>query len=319
LVKETWMIDRRVFWAMAAASVLAALALAGCAGSLPLPEAAAVAEAAGSDLEFTAPVDGMGPDVWSIGGLAVTIRVETEIAGDPKVGDLVRVQALLSPDGLSARQIEVVGAAAQAAPAGVPAPTDDEIEFVGPVAGIGSDTWVIGDRSVSITSQTEIKGAIVVGDMAKVHASLNDDQSLTAREIEPAQPDDLTEADDDRDDLDELEFKGIVESIDGETWTVGGLAFRVLPETEVPDVIAVGDFVEIHAVWSPDGILTAVRIRLEDNDASTVDDDLDDDDLDDQDDDEDDDENEDDEDEEDDVEDEHDGSDDDSGSGSGGD
>jgi hypothetical protein len=182
LVKETWMIDRRVFWAMAAASVLAALALAG-ARQPPAPEAA-VAEAAGSELEFTAPVDGMGPDVWSIGGLAVTIRVETEIAGNPKVGDLVRVQALLSPDGLSARQIEVVGAAAQAVPAGVPAPTDDEIEFVGPVAGIGSDTWVIGDRSSR--SPARPRSAPSSSATWPSACSLNDDRADGAKSNRPS-------------------------------------------------------------------------------------------------------------------------------------
>jgi hypothetical protein len=264
---------------------LATLGLTACAGSLPLSESFSVIDAEASELEFTAPVDGIGPEAWSIGGLAVTVGAGTEIVGEPQVGDLVRVHAQLALGGLTAREIEVVSPAAQDGGLVTPLP-GDEIEFIGPVVSIGDTAWTVGDQTVAVTSETEIKDAIIVGDMVKVHASTSADLSLTAREIELAKPEDLAgaEADDDEDDL---EFKGLLESIDGQTWIVAGLAFQVLPGADIRDTLVVGDFIEIHAVWSEEGVLTALRIELAQDDDGGSDDDLEegDDDVDDEDDD----------------------------------
>jgi len=120
------------------------------------------------------------------------------------------------------------------------------------------------------------------------------DLSLTAREIEPASQEDALGDDDPQDDDDEdLEFKGIVEAINGEDWTISGVHFLVPATVQIEGAIAVGDFVEIHAAWSTDGILTAIRVKLgdESGDESISDDDLDDDSDDDLDDDSDDDSN----------------------------
>ena len=59
-----------------------------------------------------------------------------------------------------------------------------ETEFVGTVESIGPDHWQIDGQSVIITTDTEIEGAIAVGDEVKIHASPNDDGSWVAREIE---------------------------------------------------------------------------------------------------------------------------------------
>ena len=267
------MLDRRLMWIATAVMALATLGLTACAGSLPLSESFSVIDAEASELEFTAPVDGMGPEAWSIGGLAVTVGAETEIVGEPQVGDLVRVHAQLALGGLTAREIEVVSPAAQDGGLPTPLPGDDEIEFFGPVVSIGDTAWTVGDQTVAVTSETEIKDAVVVGDMVKVHASTNADLSLTAREIELAKPEDLAGAQPD-DDEDDLEFKGLLRSIDGQTWIVAGLAFQVLPGADIRDTIVVGDFIEIHAVWSEEGVLTALRIELAQDDDGGSDDDL---------------------------------------------
>ncbi len=132
------------------------------------------------------------------------------------------------------------------------------------VVSIGADAWTIGERTVGLTSATEIKGAIAVGDLVKVHALVQTDLSLIAREIEPADEDDAI--DDSDDDQDEVELKGFVEAIDGELWTIGGVAIRVTPATEIEDAIAVGDYVEVEAVWADDGVLTALKVKLDDPD-----------------------------------------------------
>jgi hypothetical protein len=59
----------------------------------------------------------------------------------------------------------------------------DEQEFTGAIERIGQDTWVVAGRTIAMNTATEMKGPFVVGDMVRVHAFLNADGSLTAREI----------------------------------------------------------------------------------------------------------------------------------------
>ena len=60
----------------------------------------------------------------------------------------------------------------------------DEFEFTGTVIEIKQDAWVVGEFTVAITLETEIKDVIVVGDVVKVHAFEDTEGVLTAREIE---------------------------------------------------------------------------------------------------------------------------------------
>jgi len=276
--------DRRPLLTATVMTALAALALTACAGSSPLADSLGVIDAEASELEFTAPVDGMGPDSWSIGGLAVEVSAATEIGGEPQVGDLVRVQATLGQSGLTAHSIESVASAKLSDTLETPQPTEDEAEFTGPVVSISADSWAVGDTTFAVTSDTEIHEAILVGDMVKVHASVNPDQSLTAREIDLAEADD-SELDEQEKDEQELEFKGVVESISADTWILAGMSFAVTPETEIKDAIVVGDFVEIRALLSVDGVLTALRIELAGDDGGPSGEELNDDEDDDQDDD----------------------------------
>lgn len=289
---------------------LGALALSACAGPLPEGFSFELESAEAAELEFTAPVEAIGPEAWTIGGLTVAITSATEISGAPQVGDVVKVHATSVLDlGLVAREIEPAPSSAETPDTPQPPAAGEEVEFVGAVVSIAADAWSVGDTLVAITSDTEIKGAIAVGDLVKVHALVQPDLSLVAREIEPAGQDDLDEDEDVDEDVDddddELEFKGFVEAIDGESWTVGGVTFLVTSATEVEDLIVVGDYVEIEAVWSVDGLLTAVKVKLEDQhgEGGDLDDDMDDDD-----DDEDDDEHEDEDEEDDDGDDDHSGS-----------
>jgi hypothetical protein len=61
-----------------------------------------------------------------------------------------------------------------------------EIEITGAVEAIRQGEWVIGGRVVAVLGETEINGSIQVGDFVKAHVRVGADQSLTAREIEPA-------------------------------------------------------------------------------------------------------------------------------------
>jgi hypothetical protein len=247
-------------------------------------------------MEFAGAVDSIGSNAWSIGGLVVGVAASTEITGEPAVGDIVRVHALVL-DGATLVAREIARAAGAPGVDPTPAATPsagEEIEFFGAVVTITSDSWMVGENTVAITSDTEIKGTIAVGDPVKVHALVQPDLTLTAREIEPATEADLVGGEDDSGEDEDLELKGVVQAIVGDSWTVASVTIVVPAGTPIDGDVQVGDFVEIHAAWSAEGILTATRVHLEDGagDDSSSDDDSDDgqdDDSDDQDDDSDDD------------------------------
>jgi len=67
-----------------------------------------------------------------------------------------------------------------------PAVIGTETEFTGTVEATSPGAWIIGGKTVFIHSLTEWKDVIRLGDFVKVHAALNGDGDLVAREIELA-------------------------------------------------------------------------------------------------------------------------------------
>lgn len=92
---------------------------------------------------------------------------------------------------------------------------------------------------------------------------------------------------------DEIEITGMVESITSDAIVVSGNVIAITSETEFEDEIAVGDMVEVEAISTADGTLTADEIELfeeddfdddsdgEDSDEDDFDDDSDEEDSDD--------------------------------------
>jgi hypothetical protein len=58
----------------------------------------------------------------------------------------------------------------------------------------------------------------------------------------------------------------VVEAIAPDLWTVSGQEFAISAQTEIKDVIAVGDRVEVHLLVGADNSLTAREIELTDED-----------------------------------------------------
>jgi hypothetical protein len=131
--------------------------------------------------------------------------------------------------------------------------TATQVEFTARVESIGTESWIVGGLEVFLEADTEVAPGIQTGDMVKVHAFVAEDGRLIAREIEPAGQDD------------ELEFEavGIVEAISPESWMIAGVEYLITPFTEIEDVVAVGDTVEIEARRESDGSLTALEIKLD--------------------------------------------------------
>ena len=202
--------------------------------------------------ELVGPAESIGPGTWTVAGVTFVIGEGTELKGQAALGDLVKVEIALQPDGqLFAREIQPAIYAGSLEGVG-------ELEFVGVLQAAGDAEWTINGMTVQIGPGTELKAGMQPGDRVKVHALIGEGGALAAREIEPAEDDaeDVAEA------VGEFEFVGIVESIGPESWTVGGRTLAIAPGTEVKGQIAIGTPVKVHAVPQPDGSLLAREIEL---------------------------------------------------------
>jgi hypothetical protein len=136
----------------------------------------------------------------------------------------------------------------------------DEFEFVGVVETQSAQSWTVGGSPVSLSSQTEVKGVISVGDVVKVHARLSPEGARLAREIELIFGDagGLNASPSTQD---EFEFIGPIEAMDGALWMIGALQVTVTPQTEVKGDLSLGVVVKVHAGHGPAGELIAREIE----------------------------------------------------------
>ncbi len=247
---------RKKRWFGATLLILAGLALSACGAALNADAAPGPDDPSQqAEIEFFGIVEAIGDAEWVVDGLSLEITAETEIKGAIEVGDLVKVHAFArAGTALVAREIEPAALHMEDED-----PGDDEFEFFGVVDAQSDDAWVIDGRSVLITPQTEIKGAIAVGDPVKVHAFFDPAGLLTAREIEPAMGGEMD--DEVFDELGEIEFFGVVGSIGATEWVVAGQTLLITRQTEIKGLIQIGDLVKVHAFPSEGGALVAREIE----------------------------------------------------------
>ena len=237
---------------------VAALALSACAGAVPsgnLSVENVEFNPSTSNVEFMGLVEAIASDAWTVGGVPVGVTADTEIDSGLSIGDLANVHALVASGNiLTAQEIRAVEGDTAS-----PSSETSQVEFTGAAVSIDTASWVIGDQTIALDAATEIKDAIVVGDMVKVHAMVLADGSLLGTEIGLAN-DGVQEA---GVILGELDFFGAVEDMQADLWTVGGTTFKVSPETEIKDAIVLGDLVRVAAVQNPDGSYLAHEIELQ--------------------------------------------------------
>jgi hypothetical protein len=228
---------------------------------------------AGSEQEFTGELTAVNGDVWTIGGRSVRITAATEVKGSFNIGDVLKVHASAGADGvLAAREVELAANASGGSDdSGHNSGGNDdgnragEQEFTGELTAINGSVWTIAGRQVRITSSTEVKGNLQIGQVLKVHASPASDGVLVAREVELA-----AAAGDGNDDngnnntnpSGEQEFTGVLSAINGGVWTVGGRAVRITASTEVKGSLNVGDVLKVHASPGSDGVWVAREVEL---------------------------------------------------------
>ncbi|MGE5414653.1 MAG: DUF5666 domain-containing protein, partial [Syntrophomonadaceae bacterium] len=134
-----------------------------------------------------------------------------------------------------------------------PEPGEDR-EIRGVVQAVGDASWTIDGTVLGITDQTVFEGDPAVGDVVEARFHADAAGNLLADRIEVEDAADAAEAD----------FRGIVEAIGADSWTISGRVVGVNAATQILGAPVVGDEVEVHASTAADGSLTATAIQRED-------------------------------------------------------
>ncbi len=164
--------------------------------------------------------------VWIVAGQSFQTGDHTIIVGNPQVGDLVRVEGHLLPDGeRMADRIILLRRA-----------PSNRFELKGEVEAMGATAWTVAGQTVVLRESTEVHGEIEVGDTVLVEGIVLEGGTLLAERITlleeaPGLP---------------FSFVGVVQEMGGDSWTISGQAITLDEETEVDDGITVGDLVTVR-------------------------------------------------------------------------
>lgn len=216
-------------------------------------------------VEFDGTVNAIEDDEWTVGSRKVLVNDHTIIQGTIVVGDRVKVRAYKSDDGLVALLIKKAGASWW-----------PKLErFSGVIGALPAapyiGDWKVGDRTVTVTQFTQIRGVPAVGAKAHVTAwSFTTDSKCVAMEIK-------IEGDEGQSVTIVGTIKGLPEKGLWGTWVItedsdepaivlADKEVLVLPGTGIDGLPEVGDHVKILAAERADGVLVAKRIELEGDD-----------------------------------------------------
>lgn len=134
-----------------------------------------------------------------------------------------------------------LGSAHAQSPTSTPGAPGGELELVGVIAALGTDSIVVNDVTV-YTVGAEIKTQLQVGLAVKVHGQLQADRSIRAREVEAIGADDQGVR------PGEAEFVGVMSSFIGQIMVVNGMTVDV-SAAEIYGRLDPGGLVWVHAVW----------------------------------------------------------------------
>lgn len=241
-------------------------------------------ESKGSEFEFYGVVQAIDADTWLISDQLFQIAAGAEIASGLLTGDVVKVEGSIANGQLVVREIKrVEGTMAVTVRSSdddkksteMADDNQDEVEFFGAIESINGNTWVIGGKAVTIVPGTEIKGNLKVGDSVKVHLIQQAEGSFVAREVESeahAGGQDNKSGDDSMSNSNEKEVYGLINSINGNTWVIGGQAVTVVAGSEIKGALKAGDAVKVHLIQQPDGSFVVREIEKAEKNIKSSDD-----------------------------------------------
>ncbi|MCX8025933.1 MAG: DUF5666 domain-containing protein, partial [Thermanaerothrix sp.] len=131
-----------------------------------------------SEVEWFGVLNQMAEGEWVIGAHTVQVTPQTEIKGNPQLGDLVKVHAVQTDSGYVAREIEKIRSFPTSG-----APQARNFKFYGTVENINGSTWVISGVTVTVNANTKLKGNPVVGSQVEVKALAQTDGTYLATQI----------------------------------------------------------------------------------------------------------------------------------------
>jgi hypothetical protein len=183
--------------------------------------------------------------VWTIAGQTFQTHDNTIIIGNPQIGDLVRVEGHLLPDGSRVADLIVL----------LRRVVSSRFTLIGEVESKGP-VWTIAGQTIMVDDQTEIDEPIIVGNKVRVEGVILAGGTLQAELIRleeeaPGLP---------------FQFSGIVQVISDDLWTISGQSIAVDDETAVDDEIVVGDVVAVRGRILEDGTWLAGEIRVQRDD-----------------------------------------------------
>ncbi len=199
-------------------------------------------------IEFRGPIQSMSPTMWTIAGYQVRIDTSTRIEHPERaaVGALAEVKARHQADGTwLALKIEVKSSSHETHP----------IAWTGALDWWNAQTWHVGGRTVRVNANTIIVGQPYTGAIVEVTAQIEADGTLTALRLKVRRVETHTT------------FRGVVQRIDGNVWTIGDHQvqvdrYTVFDERHGP--LGIGVYVEVKATLQADGSWLALRIQTED-------------------------------------------------------
>jgi hypothetical protein len=161
-----------------------------------------------------------------------------------------------------------------------------QVEFQGRIEGIWDERWSVAGIVVIVTDETRVTGYPAPGQVAQVFGQSQTDGTVLASEItvitsdstptptatvssptltliptQTARPLPTLRASPTSEQLAEIEFTGVVESISMSVWRISGQVVNVNSETDLRNNPQVGQTVEVRAVRGTDGTLIARRIE----------------------------------------------------------
>ncbi len=198
---------------------------------------------------------------WRIGGVPVEIFPETEILGPVALDQRASVTAFLGPEGqfIAARIRAILETPT---PTVEPTRTPMETVTVPPTRT---------PRPTPVPSPTvppPLPTATPVPAVTPLPPATATPTPAPERTREPTQTPRPTRTpedheDEDHEDRETIEWKGILQAISGSTWIIDGRAVQVTESTEIRGNPRIGDWVEVRARRQPDGTLVAERIGRE--------------------------------------------------------
>ncbi len=126
-------------------------------------------EATPEPVEFTDMLEEMAGEWWTIGDTRVKITGDTQIEGNPQIGDLVSVKGERHKSEIWARRITTVPLT--------------EVQFEGIINSIGGNAIVVAGNTIQINNETQIIGTPEVGRLAQVSAVRMPDGPLLGKVI----------------------------------------------------------------------------------------------------------------------------------------